>query len=1234
MKNSRFHWKMIFLAVIVNSCATYSSKVKVDANMADYPRDKQLEHRFFLIGDAGLSLDGTPSDALKLFQNAVSKSSKNDMVLFLGDNIYPNGLPEVGAKGREDAEFQLNMQLNAVKDANARVMFIPGNHDWYSGGIPGLERQEEYIESVIQEKKVFMPSDACGLEDVDVSDSVHLIIIDSQWFLEDWDKNPTVNDDCEIKTRAKFFEEFEGMLKKNEGKTVVVAIHHPLNSYGTHGGYFSADKHLFPFQSKVPLPGVGSLINQVRKTGGVSVQDVQNQRYKELTNRLEALAMVAPANVIFTSGHDHSMQYIENDNYKQIIAGSGSKESPTKLTGDALFVSGKQGYATLDIFNDGSVWVRYFSSRDSMAYLEFQKQVYPPHKNDFVDDFPDQYPAFVNSAVYPTDRTVKSKAYERFWGEHYRDLYGVPVKAKVALLDTLHGGLTPVRKGGGHQTRTLRLEDPQGREYNMRAVKKSAVQFLQKVVLKDFKLSVDDLSETLPESLLMDYYTASHPFAAYPVAELSKAIEIYHTNPELYYIPKQPRLGKYNVEYGDELYLIEERPAKEHQNHPSFGNAPDIESTDDLFRKLREDEENVLDENSYIRARLFDMLIGDWDRHGDQWRWAEFKEEDQTIYRAIARDRDQAFSDFDGTFLAIVRALIAPAKILQPYEPEIDHLKWINTEPLPMDRSLVRNSTQEDWIKEAQFIQDHLSEQVIDKAFMAFPEQVRDSSKQKIKPILMSRLQGLVTTAKEYYKILDRVAILHATDKDDYIEVIRTAPGKTRVVISRIKKGKKADVIVDKTFDKNVTKELWIYGLDDKDVFEVSGKENRPILVRLIGGQNNDTYKIHNGKKVRFYDFKSKNNTVEVNNGGTKRFTDIYDNNIFTFSKSSYNTFNLIPGFGYNADAGFIVGMNYSITNFGFERNPFSSQHNLGVNFHFATSGIELTYDGESSGLFYNLNLAYGIKYNSPTYARNFFGFGNETSNFEDELGKDYYRTNWSNLRAYLGVVKRSEYGGVLSAKAIFEGAQVEDTEDRFITTFNPDEPFFEWKYFAAAELEYEYESYDIPVNPSRGMYFKTTLGYTHNLSGDNTSFVYLNPQLTFYNPLSSDHRWVLKTNVQSQLNFGDDFEFYQAPYLGGNNGLRGYRINRFTGAESLVFNGDLRHTFRPFKTALLPVSLGVYAGADLGRVWVDYEDSKRWHNSFGGGMFVVASELVNLDVSYFNSKEGNRITVGFKANF
>ncbi|MDG3582317.1 metallophosphoesterase [Galbibacter pacificus] len=1215
------------------SCATYQSKF-VRENYKEDSQNKEIDRRFYLIGDAGGSNNSEPSDALKLFRKAVSKSTKNDFAIFLGDNIYPDGMPPEDGANRENAEYQLTTQINAVKDVAAKVIFIPGNHDWYNGGVKGIERQEDFIEGIIKRKRVLLPSDVCGLDEIEISEAVHLITIDSQWFLEDWDKHPTINDDCEIKTRKKFFIEFEGMLKKNEGKTIIVAVHHPLFTYGTHGGYFAAGKQLFPFQSKVPMPGIASLIEHVRKSGGVSIQDTQNQRYQEFKKRIESIAIEAPANVIFASGHDHSLQYIVNNKIKQVIAGSGSKESATKLTGNAIFGSGKQGYAIIDVYKDGSSWVRFFTAVDSKEMLAFQTEVYPPTPAIKNYNFPKNYPSYITTSVYPKEKTEVSNTYKGFWGDHYREIYGTSIKAKVAVLDTLYGGLTPIRMGGGHQTKTLRLVDKRGKEYNMRAVKKSAVQFLQSVVLKDKILTTEDLTQTLPEDLLLDFYTSAHPYAAYPIPILSNAVGVYHTNPKLYYIPKQQRLGKYNDEYGDELYLIEERPGKEHQDLESFGRPDDIESTDDLFDNLREDEKYTLDERAYIRARLFDMLIGDWDRHTDQWRWAEFNEGNKKIYRPIPRDRDQAFSDFDGAFLSSVRTLVAPAKMMQRYEPELKNIEWFNTEPMPMDRVLIQNSTLPVWQEEAAYIQENLTDDVIEKAFKQVPREVQDQSLEKIKTTLKERKVLLGNIANNYYKTLNKVAVLFGTDKDDYIEVIRAKNKETHVVISRIKDGKKADVIVDRIFNSNITKEIWIYGLDDKDIFEVSGKAKNPIMVRLVGGQNNDTFKINNGKKVRFYDYKSKNNTVAVNNGGVKRFTDIYENNIFTYNKNKYSTYTLVPGLGFNPDAGVIAGLNYTITNYGFERNPFSTKHSFGARYHFATQGVEFTYDGEVAGLLKKLNLSFGAKYNSPTYARNFYGYGNETENLEDDLGMDYYRTNLSNLKGYLGLTKRSPYGSTFRGTFIFEGAQVDDTPDRFIGEYNLDDDFFNWKYFTTLELGYTYKSYDLGINPSRGMFFNAITGYTFNLSDSGHGFVYLKPQLTFYNRLSKDHKLVLKTNVQSQLNFGDDFEFYQAPFLGGNSGLRGYRINRFTGKNSLVFNGDVRYTFNSFKTRILPIQLGLYGGADCGRVWLENDDSGLWHNSFGGGVFIVASKLINMDMSLFNSKEGNRFALKLGVNF
>ncbi|WP_224485149.1 BamA/TamA family outer membrane protein [Robertkochia aurantiaca] len=1230
MRLTQFSPFLIFF--LLTACASYEVQYREEAYEL-YPEDRTLHKRFYLLGDAGNSPAGEPSRAIKAWSDAMAEGKADDFALYLGDNIYPNGLPKKEDPDYELAAHRLQVQVEAAARFPGRSVFIPGNHDWYSGGIKGLQRQEDFIEDRLDLKHGFLPSDACGLDEVDIDDQTHIIIIDSQLFLEDWDDHPTINDDCEIKTRRQFFIELETMLKKAEGKTVLIAIHHPLYSYGPHGGYYAAEKHLFPFQKKIPLPGLGSLITITRKSGGISIQDIQNEKYREFTTRIKSIVKEAPARVIFVSGHEHSLQYTESENFRQVVSGSGSKISATKLTGDAVFTYGNQGYAVLDVFTDGSSWIRYYDA-EKPGEPVFQTEVFPPRIAYREPVFPAEYPREIESSVYEPGEIDVSNLYAGVWGDHYRELYGRKIKAKVALLDTLYGGLTPIRMGGGHQTKTLRLVDSEGREFNMRGLKKSGAQFLQTVVLKDKVLEQEDLTGTLPEEFLQDFYTTAHPYAAYPITVLAKAAGVFHTHPQLYYIPKQPALGKYNELYGDELYMIEERPADEHNNNPGFGYANDIDSTDDLFADLREDEENRLDENAYVRARLFDMLIGDWDRHTDQWRWAKFEEGELDIYRPVPRDRDQAFSDFDGAFLSSIRTLVAPARMMQRYEPELKNLEWFNTEPLPMDRVLIQNARLEDFIREAKHLQNTLTEEVIDSAFREMPLEVQDESMEEIKKTLIGRKALLQEIAENYYDILNQTVVLRGTDKDDYIDVKRLEDGFTRVEIYRNKDGERADLLLDKTFDPEQTEEIWIYGLDDTDTFTVTGDYKSKILVRLIGGQNNDSYDIENGHRLRFYDHKSKKNTIIRNDGGTKRFTDIYENNLFTFSKNKYSTNMLLPGIGFNPDAGVIAGVNYNITSYGFERNPFTSSHDIGLKYHFATEGVEVQYQGEFAGWFKSSNLWVGARYNSPTFAHNFFGLGTESENPDEELGLDYNRVNLSNMSLETGIVRRSDYGNDMRALLRFEGVKVDETEGRFITTFSDDPEFYDWKYFMSLEFGFLYESYDRDINPSRGMRFDIETGYTRNLKNGSKDFAYLKPELLYYSRLTSDKKLVLKTGVASHLNFGNGFEFYQGAFLGGNNGLRGYRINRFTGKHSLVFNGDLRYNFREYRTRLLPMQPGIYLGYDYGRVWASGDPENSWHDSIGGGIYVAASNLIYLDVSFFNSDEGNRFAFGFGISF
>jgi len=193
---------------------------------------------------------------------------------------------------------------------------------------------------------------------------------------------------------------------------------------------------------------------------------------------------------------------------------------------------------------------------------------------------------------------------------------------------------------------------------------------------------------------------------------------------------------------------------------------------------------------------------------------------------------------------------------------------------------------------------------------------------------------------------------------------------------------------------------------------------------------------------------------------------------------------------------------------------------------------------------------------------------------------------------------------------------------------------FFEPKNFAGVEGAYSYHNTDNGANPTRGVLFDTAVGSTLNLDDTDRIFGYVKPSLTFYNALTRNKKLVLRTQAQGQFNIGDDFEFYQAATLGASNGLRGFRNQRFTGESALVGSADVRYSFNRFKTGLLPVQIGLYAGGDVGRVWLDGEDSDEWHNDIGGGFWVNAVDLISGQFGVFNSDDGIRLNFVFAFNF
>ena len=1229
--------------IFITSCATYSTKYVDDKYAVDVDSSKEVSHTFYLIGDAGLSPIGGMNPALKIFKNKLDKAEKNSTAIFLGDNIYPAGLPDPkdSTQAYIEAKNHLDAQIKTLENFKGRPLFIPGNHDWYTEGLIGLEREENYIKRALKEKEKdpFLPENGCPIDVIEIGEDVAIITIDTEWYLTNWDKRPDINDKCEIKSRDKFFLELEDAIKDYRDRTTVIAMHHPSNSYGEHGGHYSLRKQFYPKKMAVPVPVLGTFINVLRTTSGASIEDNNNKRYRELMKRVTTLAQYSDR-VIFASGHEHTLQYILENNTPQIVSGSGAKEGFTKLLNGSQFSTGKMGYATLEVYKDGSSRVRFYGvGENNNEEFLFTNEVLPPTQVTFEAELTVSFPDSVEASVYTDNEIEKSRFYKGIWGERYRKYYGTKVKVPTVRLDSLMGGLEPVKKGGGHQSKSLRLRAKDGREYVMRALKKSAELYLQSMAFQD-QYVLDDLKETYTQELLQDFYTGSHPYAPFTTARLSDAVGIYHTNPVLYYVPKQLALKEYNDSFGDELYMIEEHTGDGHGDLASFGYSNDLKSTDGMLEDLRDDEKYEVDKDLYLRARLFDMVLGDWDRHVDQWRWAEFKDEkkNKVVYRPVPRDRDQVYSKMgDGALMNIATRIIPGLRLMEGFNEEIRSVKGFNSSPMTyvLDLTLLGETEKSQWLAQAKYLQENLKESDIDEAFKAFPEEVRDETVNEIKQTLLARLSHIQETANEYYKILNKYAVVAGTDKDDWFEINRLNDTETEVKVFRNIGDKKKRLFYYKIFSSDDTKELWVFGLDDDDIFEVKNPSNfTGVKVRIIGGHNNDIYRVDNGKNVALYDFKSKKNTFEKTSGAKVKLSDDYELNTYQPLKLR-NSFNqIIPTIGFNPDDGVRIGFLNTYTYNGFRQNPFTQQHTIGASYYFATSGFDVKYQGEFAHVFENWNAELKARFTSPNFAVNFFGFGNDTENFDDDLGLDFNRVKLRQIDFSPSLVWRGQLGAKVKLGLSYENISVEETNDRFINTFYQQNGEETNSDFVGAHATYTYENRDNEAFPTLGMGTSLEAGYKENLSKEGGSFGYIIPSLSFDYKIIPSGRLVLATKWKAHFNLGDEYEFYQAASIGGIDGLRGFRNQRFTGKTSYYQNTDIRFSLAKKRTRLLPTAMGLFGGFDYGRVWMPEMSSGRWHTSYGGGFFLNASDIISVNTAIFASEDGPRITFGLGFGF
>ncbi|WP_419800691.1 metallophosphoesterase [Mucilaginibacter sp.] len=306
-----------------------------------------------LIGDSGNIARYKPDPVLSLL-TAHLQTPNPSAVIFLGDNVYPHGLPEKGDRLREDAELVLKKHHEAVQDYTGKVIFISGNHDWNKGKDDGFDyvvRQEKYLEKLFGGTNIYLPSNGCpGPKEVSINDNFTIVAINTQWWIQRGFRPIGTKDGCAANSEEDFFVLLEEILERNKNKKVLVIGHYPIYSYSLHGGKFKLKHHLFPLtiykkKAFVPMPLFGSLLPLYRKYVGAP-EDLSNQRFRELKNRLKVLFGNHP-NLVYAAGHEHNLQHIYKNKVNYIVSGAASKSTYVRSGKYGKFALAAKGFFKL-----------------------------------------------------------------------------------------------------------------------------------------------------------------------------------------------------------------------------------------------------------------------------------------------------------------------------------------------------------------------------------------------------------------------------------------------------------------------------------------------------------------------------------------------------------------------------------------------------------------------------------------------------------------------------------------------------------------------------------------------------------------------------------------------------------------------------------------------------------------------------------------------------------------------
>ncbi len=808
-----------------------------------------------------------------------------------------------------------------------------------------------------------------------------------------------------------------------------------------------------------------------------------------------------------------------------------------------------------------------------------------------------------------------------FFGKHWRDEWISEIEVEILDLRNFAGGLTPIKRGGGFQTKSLRLQGEDGLIYKFRSLDKDPAKVLP-----------PELQGSVVASIMQDQISSAHPLAPIVVSRFLDEVELLHAPPKLVKMPDSELLGEFREEFGGLLGMIEIHPYDiENESVPGFEGADKVENTLELFERLENRTDEKIDETMFLKARLMDIYFGDWDRHTDQWKWIRYKKKGKEIWRPFPRDRDQPFAKFDGLLPSIIEIVIPQ---METFEEEYPGIKYITWNGRFIDRKFLTQLDKPTWDSVAAYVKNKITDDLIEEAVALLPQNIYELSAKELIRKLKVRRDNLSIISDKFYNLLNTVTDVYATNDNNVIEVLKDNSTTKVEVFKRSKSSgkKKGQSFYSKEFDNSLLKELRIHMLGGDDKIIINGDSDKSPLIRVIDSGGEDEIIDQSSAKTILYDSDKKIKIIDNGNF-------IYDKDEYPIpedlseryeplKKDRWGEHFAIPVLSFDSDNDFILGVFNIWNKYNFRAEPYEYQMTLSTTFATGPGSFSVKYESTFTQAFKKVWLHFDAEFTQLRFTK-YYGYGNETF-FDDELDDfDFYELSEQlfYVRPHLSLRFSEKLQAKFGASLSIADSELENLSllNNFPFGLYGHDKLFSGSFFNELKLDFR----DNPVVPKKGIVINTKLNFFPQVFDVNENFLRAEFDIRNYFSLASS---TIALRFGGAKVFGD-YPFTEGVYLGGTSNLRGFVRERFNGDAMLFGKAEFRTYLTDIKF-VLKGKLGFNTFVETGRVYAENEDSDKWHPALGGGLWISYFDQYLITLSFANSTEATNIFINFGFGF